>query len=211
MDLMDTDQPDEIWLAPMCGPWSQIQELNSLTAASRTALEQNRDWHHKHVLWFARTVFNKQAMAGRHAHIEHPRRARSWDTEAFQGLLAKYWVEFDQCEYGLDVDGNGLNKKPTMVATTKRAMCRLHRTCSGHHVHVRLMGGTRTHDAEDYPDKLARAIAVLMAAPDRCDKLDDCSPLTMTTTGTWQPHQTTPLPPRNPPLSMMRYGQAKAC
>jgi hypothetical protein len=39
------------------------------------------------------------------------------------------------------------------------------------------MGGTRTHDAGNYPDKLARAIAVLMAAPDRCDKIGDVFPL----------------------------------
>ncbi len=64
-----------------------------------------------------------------------------------------------------------------MVATPKYVMRRLNRTCSGHHVHVRLMGGSRTHDAEDYPDKLARAVAMLMAAPDRSDKLDDAFPL----------------------------------
>ncbi len=39
------------------------------------------------------------------------------------------------------------------------------------------MGGTRTHAAEDYPDRLARTIVVLMVAPDRCDKLDDLFPL----------------------------------
>ncbi len=64
-----------------------------------------------------------------------------------------------------------------MVATRERTMCKLHQTCSEQHAHVSLMGGSRAHDAEDYPDKLARAMVVLMAAPDHCDKLDDVFPL----------------------------------
>ncbi len=75
-----------------------------------------------------RTVFNKQVMARRHVHLEHLRRTRSWTAKACQGLLAKYWVEFDECDYGLEVNGNGLNKKPTMVSTSERPMCKLHQT-----------------------------------------------------------------------------------
>ena len=136
-----------------------------------------RDWHEKHVLAFAKTVFNKQVMSGRYAHLEHPRLARSWQTGTFQALKAKYWIDFDQCEYGLNVDGAGLNRKATTVASNKPSMCRLHRPCSGNHTHVRLLGGTRSHDAKNYPDQLARAIAVLMAAPEGFEKLADMFPV----------------------------------
>ena len=70
---MDEEEPDEIWMPPMCGPWSQIQEMNATTVEGRSKLEIKRAWHHKHVLVFAKRVFNKQAKAGRYAHIEHPR------------------------------------------------------------------------------------------------------------------------------------------
>ena len=31
LKLMDEEEPDEILMSPMCGPWSAIQELNALT------------------------------------------------------------------------------------------------------------------------------------------------------------------------------------
>ena len=150
----------------MCGPWSQVQDLNAVTPAGKRALAEKRSWHLRNVLGFAKKVFNKQVQSGRYAHLEHPRTAKSWKTRAFQGLLAKYWVDFDQCEYGLNVDGTGLNKKPTRVATNKKVMCNLERTCSGDHYHVPLLGGTRTKAAEDYPPQLAVAIAMMMACDD---------------------------------------------
>ncbi len=44
LDLMDKDCPDEAWLSPMCGPWSQMQELNSLTPKAKDKLQELRDW-----------------------------------------------------------------------------------------------------------------------------------------------------------------------
>lgn len=67
--------------------------------------------------------------------------------------------------YGLHVDGAGLNYKPTRVATHNRIMCDLERKCSGH-PHSRLLGGTRTKYAEDFPPQLAKVVAMLMASDD---------------------------------------------
>lgn len=167
LDMMDHEEPDDVWISPMCGPWSSLQELNSLTDDARWELEQKRKWHESHVLNFSSTVFNKQVQAGRYAHLEHPKSARSWRTRPFRRLMAKFHVEFDQCEYGLNVDGDGLNKKPTRVATNKRSMCMLHRLCSGEHFHVPLKGGNRPARAENYPPELAWRIAAIMAAPDQ--------------------------------------------
>jgi len=62
---MDDDSPDDIWMSPMCGPWSRVQELNSTTPEKKKALETTRKWHHEHVLMFVKKVFNKQVQAGR--------------------------------------------------------------------------------------------------------------------------------------------------
>ena len=71
----------------------------------------------------------------------------------------------------------GVNKKATTAASKKPSMCRLHRPCSGNHTHVRLFGRTRSREAENYPGELARAVAVLMAAPEGFERLDDVFPV----------------------------------
>ena len=74
-------------------------------------------------------------------------------------------VTFDQCCYGLSVDGYGLNMKPTTVATNKKEMCRLSAKCPGqgpHHIHSVLLGGHWTSKSENYPHKLAVRIAQIM-------------------------------------------------
>ena len=91
-------------------------------------------------------------------------------------MKAKHRVNFDQCEYGSNANGSGLNKKATTVASNKPSMCRLRRPCAGKHTHVRLHGGASSRDAENYPE-LARAIAVLMAAPEGFETLDDVFPV----------------------------------
>ena len=40
--LMDDEEPDEIFMSPMCGPWSQMQELNCGTDTQRAALHDKR-------------------------------------------------------------------------------------------------------------------------------------------------------------------------
>ena len=32
--MMDDEEPDDIWLSPMCGPWSIAQNFNALTEES---------------------------------------------------------------------------------------------------------------------------------------------------------------------------------
>ncbi len=100
-----------------------------------------------YILELSPAVSNKQVAAGRYAHLEHPQRAKSWHTPALQVLRATHWVDLDQCEFGLSVDGAGLNNKPTRRATNKPAECKLSRRCKGDHVHTRLLGGSRSHDA----------------------------------------------------------------
>ena len=122
------------------------------------------------MLRFAVRVFNNQVKSGRYAHLGRPRNAKSWKTKAFADMLAGYHVDVDQCEYGLNVDGNGLNRKPTRIATNKRSMCALHAQCSGNRLHVPLMGGSRTRDAENYPQSLAESIARLMSSTEEPDE-----------------------------------------
>ena len=129
LDLIDKEQPDEIWLSPMCGPWSRLQTLNCSTPEARARLREKQQFSHDVVLSFVKRVFNKQVKANRYAHVEHPKNAGSWKTRNMRGLMAKYLVDFDMCVYGMNVDGTGFNKKPTRVATNKNNMAILQCVC----------------------------------------------------------------------------------
>ena len=100
--------------------------------------------------------------------------ARRWDTKVFKGLLATHWVDIDQCDYALNVDGQSLNMNPCRVATNKPSMCKLQKTNSGDHSHVRLLGRNRGHVAENYPEE---SVALIMAAPETFDGFDDVFPI----------------------------------
>ena len=175
--LLLAEEPDELWTSPMCGPWSQLQELNRLTPEAADRLVQLRQWHHDVILKFTADVYEIQRKAGRHAHFEHPKTARSWRTRNVQRMKG-YDAEFDQCAYGLSLPGmDGYCKKPTRVRTTKAAMRDgLAARCTRDHEHVQLMGsipgggGSRSKFAENYPPLLADWIAELMTAPESLDE-----------------------------------------
>eukprot|EP00975_Prorocentrum_lima_P010716 2275749-Prorocentrum_lima.AAC.1 len=65
-----------------------MQELNKRAEDQRQRLVESRRFSHQRVLNFAAKMFNMLRAAGRHAHIEHPRFAKSWKTKAFSRLRA---------------------------------------------------------------------------------------------------------------------------
>ena len=162
------EMPDEIYLSPTCGPWSRMQQISATTEERRERLRQLRQTHHDVHLKFCRNLFLEQVRGGRHAHLEQPEGALSWETTALRSLPGVR-ASFEQCRYGamcMDDYGNWLLvKKPTSVQTTKKAMAEgLSLRCSGDHPHCRLEGRVpggrlRTKFMEDYQHNLALIIA----------------------------------------------------
>ena len=162
------EQPDEAWLAPTCGPWSQMQNLAARSADQQEALHELRQWHHDVHLGFVRTIYLQQIDNGRHAHLEQPAFALSWKTQALKSLPG-WWSHFDQCMYGcmcLHTDGRWLPaRKSTAVLTSKKAVYEaLNCRCDGQHEHCPLEGtapglGRRTSYMEHYQPHLASIIA----------------------------------------------------
>ena len=58
MDRLEHMEPDDVWLSPIRGLWSQTQELESLNNEAEKQLAWKRQWHEDHVLNFTRTVLN---------------------------------------------------------------------------------------------------------------------------------------------------------
>ena len=175
LERLRDEMPDEVYLAPTCGPWSQMQNLNTKTDAQQYELYLKRKEHHECHLKFVAQVYMEQINNARHAHIEQPERALSWRTAALKDLPG-HWILLHQCMFGcacLDKDGWWkLVKKPTGILSSKVSMqAALAKLCDGQHVHCPLEGtapglGRRTSYLEDYQPGLAATIAAALCAPD---------------------------------------------
>ena len=97
------DEPDEIFMSPVCAPWCSMQNLSIAHwgEAYRDKLTQEQAMHHECFLKLCRRLHNIQHAAGRHAHIEQPLHALSWKTDAFTGMDG-YDATVDQCRLGLE-------------------------------------------------------------------------------------------------------------
>ena len=134
-------EPDEIYLAPRCGLWSMIQSINATSAEKKVKLQDQRQIHHNSHLLFCRRIYKHQHRHGRHAHLEQPQTAVSWQTVALKDLPG-YRATFDQCRYGAvceNADGAWKPvRKSTTLATTKRAMAQaMNLRCEGGHQHCK--------------------------------------------------------------------------
>lgn len=173
---LDEETPDEVWIAPPVGPWSRERWENARSTTTMKVLTDERHDHHENILKFAKTVFNKQVMSGRHAHLVHPAGAASWRTKALKSLKVKYELHVDQCMYGTTtMNGHGLVRKPLKVVTTKWEMCSLDARCDGSHVHVQSCEHGPTGHGK-YNKGTAYRIALYMASEDTTD-IDDILPL----------------------------------
>ena len=177
LDLMDEEQPDEIFLSPTCGPWSRMQNISATNERRQEQLRQLREWHHRVHLRFVAKVYNKQLTEGRYSHIEQPTFALSWQTAALKKLPGMK-ARFHQCQYGCvckDTDDIWKPvKKDTTIQTSKQAVAQvMNRLCDGSHEHCRLEGsmpGFHTHRTsfmENYQPGLASSLATAMATPEK--------------------------------------------
>ena len=159
LQRLDEEEPDEVLLAPECKVWSRMQTLACRTPAQQEALVARREHHHRRHLCFAKRIYLRQAAHGRHAHLEQPQHALSWNTQALKALPG-YNADFDQCRCGamcLDVDGLWRPvQESTRLRTTKGTVLEaLQLRCSHDHQHCPLKGaapglGPRTTYVEDY-------------------------------------------------------------
>ena len=168
---LDAEVPDELFMAPTCGPWSPMQNLAARSPEQQENLRDLREWHHEIHLKFVKTAFLRQVRNGAHAHIEQPAHALSWKTLALKSLPGFHAV-FDQCQYGCQcLDSDGVwkpTKKPTAIHTTKKYLYdQFYRRCLGDHQHCPLEGsapglGRRTQFMEDYQPGLSAVIAAAL-------------------------------------------------
>jgi len=94
-----TEIPDEIFLAPTCGPWSQMHNLNAKTEAQDHDHYLKRSHHHDCHLMFVAQIYMEQINNARHAHIEQSDRGLSWRPTALRDFSG-HWIILHECMFG---------------------------------------------------------------------------------------------------------------
>lgn len=138
-----SEQPELVVICPPCKMFSLLQELNYANMPVEEAMMLIQIGLDD--LETAALVAEWQVKRGKYYVFEHPDRARSWHEACLQRLSSwpgTFRTRCDMCAYGLAVDGEGFNLKPTGILTNSRYIAkRMSRRCPGDHQHAPLMGG----------------------------------------------------------------------
>eukprot|EP00435_Cladocopium_sp_Y103_P049982 s1685_g15.t1 len=103
--------------SPMCGPYSNLQNLNRKTPEAEQILMEKQADGDQH-LEFCAEQYERQMDRGGFFLHEHPRDASSWTRPSIERIKNRddvYLVTGDLCRYGLvseDEHGEGFSKKP---------------------------------------------------------------------------------------------------
>lgn len=114
--------PELLVGSPMCGPFSNLQNLNARTEEAKQLLEEKEREGTMH-LDFCVEQYEAQMKRGKYFLHEHPQSARSWKLACIQRLAsndAVFKITGDMCRHGMvavDEVGEGLVKKPTTFLT----------------------------------------------------------------------------------------------
>ena len=161
-------KPDDVLLAPPCGPWCQWQKVNmAWIPGYKEKLEKVRKESRKCFLEMTRDIWKEQVKGRRHCHIEQPWTAESWNTPELR-ILEGHVADCCQCSFGAKAYGPngeilGPCKKRTKILTTREEMAtRLTRTCNCLEDHVAVRG-KHAKRLQNYPEEMVREIAGVMS------------------------------------------------
>ncbi len=162
---VDEDKPMMVIVSPMCGPFSQLQEVFNYPKMEKSKVEEKLEAALEH-LKFAVEICLQQQRAGRLFLFEHPSTASSWYSESIK-LLASvtgvYHVKFDFCMAGMKTKNKAGEsvpaKKRTGVLTNSSAIASMLRgaQCRREHVHEPLLDG-KAGPCQEYPEKFCRLV-----------------------------------------------------
>ena len=153
------DDPELVTCSPPCRPFSMLQELNFPKMVAEIVIELVGEGLH-HVRTSIQ-VCTWQYERRKLFLFEHPLTSKVWEEpemQELQQLPGVFTCDLDMCMFGLNVDGKGLNRKPTRVVVNSEAIAtEIHRRCNGSHSHESLMGG-KAAKAAHYTPAFCRAV-----------------------------------------------------
>ncbi|CAL1132850.1 unnamed protein product [Cladocopium goreaui] len=170
-DLTDKAQRKKFWqslreedpmvllICPPCKAFSILQSLNFRRMGFDSAFQLVQiGLEH---LQLAMELIKWQVKRGKYVIFEHPHGARSWqepEMQEIQQMPGMIRTRCDMCQYGMKVEGEAFNQKPTGILTNgPEIVQQLSSKCTGQHTHQQLMGGI-AHKAEVYPPGFCQAV-----------------------------------------------------
>eukprot|EP00438_Fugacium_kawagutii_P016051 Skav221531 [mRNA] locus=scaffold1813:43:5619:- [translate_table: standard] len=167
MELIERLNPKVVFMAPVCGPWSQMQNIND-----QETVRAKREKYFPMVEFCAKVALY-QLQKGGYFLIENPSSSRIWFTRALQALLSKNsvtWDTLDMCAFGMR-DPNGyyyykptslLHNLPSEVIGPVFKRC-TNKSSAKKHWHQPIEGsapgyGSRTKLAQVYPYRFCSAL-----------------------------------------------------
>ena len=142
--IVDECQPEHIWVAPECGPWSGWSHLNqqkSLALFDKITKDQADQLQH---IRLCASLCRYQADRKRHFHLEQPLGSSMSKTNEFQSILKlTECAVFDMCRFGLKIPGTQkfLKKSSKVFTTSSDVVADLHgEKCPQDHEHQLIEG-----------------------------------------------------------------------
>ena len=145
MEIIKEQAPDLILMAPVCGPWSNMQNIQK---------HQQKVWGKRQryipMVEFVASIARYQLKHRRYFIIENPQTSRIWNLSCMSQLFSDpsvTWGDFHFCAYGLKDPESGLRcLKPTSLMHFLRKCTNF--TCSVKHEHQLLEGNVALTEAE---------------------------------------------------------------
>ena len=142
--VVDECQPEHIWVAPECGPWSGWSHLNqqkSLALFDKITKDQADQLQH---IRLCAQLCRYQVDRNRHFHLEQPLGSSMSKTDEFQSILQQTdCAVFDMCKFGLKIPGTQkfLKKSSKVFTTCSDVVTDLHgEKCPQKHEHQLIEG-----------------------------------------------------------------------
>ena len=165
-EFCDQTCPRYLWLSPICGPTSLIQNLNANTPEQCEKLRKKQKVSRK-MAKSCVTLALDQLRRGGHVVWEWPKGNRGWKFKEVQHLLhtmQKNHVLFegrlDGCMVGTVAPDCGIPmRKPWCIKTSDSQLAQvLNIPCNGQHEHVECLGHNRADASAFYPRKMCSLV-----------------------------------------------------
>ena len=169
--VIETCQPEHIWVAPECGPWSGWNRLNQQKSVALFDMIQQKQYDQlPHVQLCAR-LCKYQTDRNRHFHLEQPRGSGLLQLEILHPIFQHVLMaRVDMCRFGLKIPKtNRFLRKSSVILTTSIQMhekldCQ---NCPQNHLHQPIEGSFHhqgvstkmTHFCATYCQGFARTVA----------------------------------------------------
>ena len=150
-ELIDEIEPDHIFVAPECGPWSGWNHLNAQKSLALWDYVHSKQESEKVHIHLCAQLCKYQQKRHRHFHLEQPLGSSMINTNEFEPIAeCSKRVCFDMCAFGLKLPKTSkFIKKRSQLWTTSPEVQQflMNKDCPKNHEHVQIAGSMH-HDGK---------------------------------------------------------------